>query len=764
MIKLFKKNKIVSTILVAVQITVLLAGLSGCGKASADIPELIEPSTIATAYRPVSKRTVGKIEMIYGHVVPKEYPVYSDKTVSLSEILVSVGDYVEAGQVIARVNTAALDERAASINAQIASLNRMRSNKKNISDKSIEKMGYELKIEEYLQNEEGIKTKTKEIAVERENQRYNLAVYDADISSLKSELAEITEQQSNNEFVAPISGPVVYVRDLTESNEIPGNQNIVTIADYDDLYIEAEDKNINKYEFENYKSKWTYLNGKKVEIDERNYSNEEVSYALSVQMNPPMAFDVKEGQLIMGTDMPMYFLEGDDAPQLAVGNDSIYRDSGENFVYVKGPDGKNEKRIIELGVTDGLYTEVISGLEEGELVFYNNRAMIPSSRDIYEVELSDYVEECTSKIVDLAYPKYEIYTSEISGDFSRIANTGMASAGDALFSVDSNAGKGDVEEARLTIENLDKTRQEALDTYNKNRAELEEILKGAEMFTAEDMGTSTDAIYENMYLAERTKCDIDTLDIQESYEKAEYNATRSIKMEEYEKIRIGTTYVDGHSDYVESAVRDGKIAAIVHDNDAKIEKGSYVLTESYRNDKPNHTKLLAIISEEPGLVSPINTAYLGQKVTLVNKQEDDGSAEDVKNLKTWTGTCIGINGSKDRFMLFTDDDRPHVTFSAPFNKNVEYQCILEMDGEITETDLLRNELTIPAREMRQVVAVPMKAVKSEVDQLTQKEKHFVWKLEGEEYVKEYVIVYDSISATGTKYILSGLEVGDKILK
>ena len=66
--------------------------------------------------------------------------------------------------------------------------------------------------------------------------------------------------------------------------------------------------------------------------------------------------------------------------------------------------------------------------------------------------------------------------------------------------------------------------------------------------------------------------------------------------------------------------------------------------------------------------------------------------------------------------------------------------------------------------MRQVVAVPMKAVKSEVDQLTQKEKHFVWKLEGEEYVKEYVIVYDSISATGTKYILSGLEVGDKILK
>ncbi|MCR5104211.1 MAG: hypothetical protein K6B68_07115, partial [Eubacterium sp.] len=69
MIKLFKKNKIVSTILVAVQITALLAGLSGCGKASADIPELIEPSTIATAYRPVSKRTVGKIEMIYGHVV-----------------------------------------------------------------------------------------------------------------------------------------------------------------------------------------------------------------------------------------------------------------------------------------------------------------------------------------------------------------------------------------------------------------------------------------------------------------------------------------------------------------------------------------------------------------------------------------------------------------------------------------------------------------------------------------------------------------------
>lgn len=764
MIKLFKKNKIVSAILVTVQLTALLAGLSGCGKATADIPELIEPGTIAAAYRPVSKRTVGKIEMVYGHVVPKEYPVYSDKTVALSEILVGVGDYVEAGQVIARVDTASLDERAASINAQIATLNRMRNNNKNLSDKKIEKMGYELKIEEYLQNTEGINKKTKEIAVERENQRYNLAVYDADISSLRSELSEITEQQENNEFVAPISGPVVYVMDLTETNQVPANQNIATIADYDELYIEAEDLDINKYKFETYKSKWTYLNGKKVEIDERNYTNEEVSYALSVQMNPPMSFDVKEGQLIMGTDMPMYFLEGDDTPQLAVGNDSIYRDSGESFVYVKGADGKNEKRIVELGVTDSLYTEVISGLEEGELVFYNNRAMMPNTRDVYEVELSDYVEECTSKIVDMAYPKYEIYTSDIGGDFARIANVGAASEGDALFSVSSNAGKGDVEEARLTVENLDKTREESSREYSKNRADLEEILKGADMFTEEDMGTSTDAIYENMYLAERTKCDMDMLDIQENYEKAEYSAQRSIKQAEYEKITKGTTYVDGHSDYVETAIKDGKVAAIVHDNESKIEKGSYVLTESCKYNAPNKTKLFAIISEEPGLVSPINTAYLGQTVTLVNKQEGDESAEDLKNLKTWTGTCIGINGSKERYMLFTDGGRPHVTYSAPFNKNVKYQCYLEMDGEITETDLLRNEMTIPAREMRQVMAVPMTAVKSEVDQLTQNEKFFVWKLEGDEYVKEYVIVYDSTSATGTKYILSGLEVGDKILK
>lgn len=53
---------------------------------------------------------------------------------------------------------------------------------------------------------------------------------------------------------------------------------------------------------------------------------------------------------------------------LAVPLAAVFTEQNERFVYVKQPDGQFEKRPVQIGLSDYFYAEVVSGLEEGEVV------------------------------------------------------------------------------------------------------------------------------------------------------------------------------------------------------------------------------------------------------------------------------------------------------------------------------------------------------------------------------------------------------------
>ena len=232
----FAKNKYkkLTALLIAVQ---LLTLLSGCGSTYSEIPELIEPVSAIASYRPVSKRIVASTVYIDGVVVPTEYPSFAREGVDIASIEVGVGDYVEEGSVVATAvgNSDEID----SVSRDIASLNRKRTMTKNISDKTIEKLGYEKKIKEYLQDEQGIRDKTSQIETEKENQRYQLALIDSQISSKNETLTELQSKSEGTVFYAAHSGYVSYVKDVSASNHAEANENVVVISDYDDLYIDT---------------------------------------------------------------------------------------------------------------------------------------------------------------------------------------------------------------------------------------------------------------------------------------------------------------------------------------------------------------------------------------------------------------------------------------------------------------------------------------------------------------------------------------------
>ena len=751
--KLNRKRNIrarISAVLISAQILSLLTLMTGCGSKDGDIPALQEPVSANVSYRPVGKRVVGKKEIMYGKVVPREYPCFTKDGVDLAEINVAVGDYVNEGDVIATA-VSVNDEAIKALNNQIASLSRQRTNKKEVSDKTLEKLEYEKRIEEYLQDNDGVQQKEKEIAKENEDQRYNLSLIDKRISAAKAEIADLQKQSEAEVFTAPYSGYVTFVKDFSQSNHVEPNENIAVVADMDELYIESSEKTIDNYAFEDYENKWTYLNGKKVYFTERRYTQEEVSCAKAIKANPYMQFEIPGEKLTIGTNMVLYFMDSDDSEKLVVGNDSIYRNNEEEFVYVKGAEGSNsdEKRVVKLGVSDENYTEVLSGLDEGELVYYSNNAAVPTKYEVAEIGLEDYNEVCETQFVNLLNPYSKLYTSEYSGKILELHSVGKASAGDTLYTLSTNIKNADIEEARSTMEELDTSREKTRRQYEKNKSDLEEVLKAAHEASGEEMATDSDAVRESMFLAERTQCELDILDYNENYSKQEYSAQKAIAEAEYQK--LNKDGFDAEKNYTIEVDRDGSINSNGPQRNTKLEKYQYIVTQQYSKDEPDYTRIhVSVDSKDPSM--PSVSAMIGEEITLVNKE------------KSWTGKCLGINGDAKRSILFTRDGDQYTTFSSPYNKGVEYQFDMSIDADISEADLKDAKVKFNAMDVRQAVVVPGTSVKSEYDQLKQKDIYYVWKLENGEVVKEFVTIHDTVYATGKVYILDGVEVGDQLLK
>ena len=63
----------------------------------------------------------------------------------------------------------------------------------------------------------------------------------------------------------------------------------------------------------------------------------------------------------MGNTVSLYFSTSDAKDVLTVGNDSIYEENNQKFVYVKTDSSEKERRDIETGASDNNYTEVVSG-------------------------------------------------------------------------------------------------------------------------------------------------------------------------------------------------------------------------------------------------------------------------------------------------------------------------------------------------------------------------------------------------------------------
>lgn len=256
-------------------------------------------------------------------------------------------------------------------------------------------------------------------------------LYNYKVKKLQQQIDEKESLETDNKLVAEQDGYVTYAKSLTDTDSsdegggsISSGENVVIISDYNTPYIEITGEQITRDGYANFNTMYTMIDGKRYELEEYKYSNQEIAAAQSASKLPYVRFKLKDVDnskiLKTGTLTPLYFSTSTAANVLVVGNDSLYEEGDKYFVYVKTDSSDKEKREIKIGAQDDNYTEVKSGLSEGDLVYYDSDSTIPSDYTTYEIKLGTFKTTGTSKSYKMVDTNQITYKAPVEGYFTQL--------------------------------------------------------------------------------------------------------------------------------------------------------------------------------------------------------------------------------------------------------------------------------------------------------------------------------------------------------
>lgn len=725
-------------------IPVVLTGLffvmliGGCGsKKTETIPDLEEPAASNASYQQVTYGDIGTTNVLLGTAVPKEYGQAYEANVMVTKILVEPGDMVEKGDVLAYAD---VDEASASREAKQQELshentvyelnqkiNQLQQNKLANQQEAAVVDDTQEAITEESPQETGTENITSQIAVLQENSRYDTKLHEYRVQKLNEEIAALDDLIADGTLKANHSGEVVYTKSLTVSRNAGTGENVVVVADTEDLEIKLKDVTVQNYKYKDVLEKYMLQSGERVPVTEREYSTDELVFAKINNNYPNVLIEKPEGvELKAGELYPIYFEEKRAEHVLLVGNNSLYQEDGENYVYVGTGDDTREKRKVTTGVSDDHNTQIVEGLEEGEAVYYETMERMPSDYTEYMVERSDFQVENHGLKYGRADKNARVYLAAKEGEIVKIAveKDAEVKKGDLLYIIDTGEGKAAITEAANAIETENTTYQKQQADYDAQLIELQ---------------NATDSVSDY---------DRQIITLQKEVAEADHSYTLQQLQAAYDTLSRGN---DGTGKLSVYADEDGQVSKITVWEGDTVEAGDEILK---MKGEASDLLLVQMVSSKSVTVYTDDIAEAGEPVSITSGDT------------TYTGTCVGFaagSNNLDEGCIYTDEDGVHYTFQTTSGYDAP-AFYVRMDDEITDDMGKGGSVDFPYISMEDVVVLPAGMIYEEKDAMNPKKvSYFVWKVEEGHLVKQYVLLDDTLTGNG-KVVLTGVEAGDVLAR
>lgn len=756
---------------------VMLFSLLFCSCApKEEIPELLEPAGTIPMFRPVERVDMGICKVMKGTVCGKEYCHFYEKSIPIKSINVEVGQYVNEGEVLAEADTDAVKKQISELNSQLNLMNKENEINKKIEELDLKNLEQQKLVAEYEKNmgrgsEDSVKSAQNSIDMAEENSEFNQLMYDFNKRQITETVNELNKVVEEGILKAKKSGYVTYVKDLRNGMQCSANENVVIVTDTEDLYI-AGSQDIRTYQYRKYAVKNAFIKGKQVPITEYDYTDSEVAFSKAQNLSPVIRFVPVEGEdveLTIGEFVIMQFFFNDGMDRLVVGSDSILTDDQGKFVYVKCEDGSLEKRYFEEGITAAHYSEVLSGLSEGELVMYTTESNPPEMKDEYTVELGKYKFETESKGVKYVEKSTFSYLSPDSGEVVEIYVNGddEVKKGDPLLKIAVDPERGKL----VSVENQIKDENRDFEAYENDYKDQYKNIH--------------DAINEMTGQANQFRADLDAVKkalAATSPSDASYMGLASQKSQLEDAINIlenGAPFQDGIAGLkiqLEKIDLEREIRSMQHD--AQIKSLNNLLAETRKENDASGFK--TVYADRDGVISKV-IVLEGQKVQASDKLiESAFYFDDVVKLSGKTKLPYGydldvkvkdevydgyvIAGNLNVYpYIFTENGK--VKYTTPVMDAHSYYVRISGDSffNYNFTDLTT---TYEDFSVNDVLIVPGDYVYEEITFDKQNKYNYVWVKRGDEVFKKYIQTGEDyeVGSKLVQIIVNGLSEGDVLVK
>lgn len=396
-----------------------LAGLlvlcTGCGSevSGTTRPEdvdLLNPVGVAINYETVIRRDLYNTKVYSGVVCPYVEEYQLNESISFDSYDAFPGHEVKRGGALLHGNTDSYDERIENMEETIANMDEsyqefVEQNTEAQQQPLEEKKGYggivdnlaALEPEQFIvkidpETGEKIETENPEYAEwEKQYKQYDgffrsasqtlleleqalkerTELYELDRAYNLLQMERLKEDKQKSILTADMDGVVASMQFFYGGNWISSGQPLMAVGDLSRKEIRCE------YVAKNVVSKaedvYAIIDGKRYEVEYVPMEAEEYEQQMDRNKYVYGTFRLIDGEdeVEIGSYVVIVVKSKSSQNVLAVPNDAVNREGYTNYVYVI-EDGTSVYTPVTTGMTDGVYTEIVSGLEEGDHVLTEN--------------------------------------------------------------------------------------------------------------------------------------------------------------------------------------------------------------------------------------------------------------------------------------------------------------------------------------------------------------------------------------------------------
>lgn len=364
------------TVAVGIGVGLLMTGVTGCGadETPVEVPELVEPVGVDVDTAVVEKMDLSSINSYQGEVVPDMKSVYFMNSGQVGSVKVEIGDKVKKGQLLATLSGSETDVKELQQelsdqldeNTELNETSKRKITQEQIEYKQLKTQMKKAKSAEEKSNlkkqmiakQEDIKTRKLQLNMQKQFQ----SVY---IRELKEDIQTAKQQTKLNKLYAPVNGEII-TKNLAPGDFVTGGVAVITIADMDQTKIRTE--YIGSSVLEKANSYTAIINGRQYEVTAE---EQEVSqFDIEMGNFPSSTYFTyqKDEHVSVGDSVSLDFYNHATEDALVIPSNALYKGRGEQYVYRMDGDVK-KKVIVTTGTATDAYTQILTGLEEGDVVY-----------------------------------------------------------------------------------------------------------------------------------------------------------------------------------------------------------------------------------------------------------------------------------------------------------------------------------------------------------------------------------------------------------